>query len=148
MYVTHSPMGVVGPEAPRFVKMPPISLPAPLPEAGSCCFELSLEQNSAYSLSTLDTARKGQLSPGTKTAHAVEGAARGCGTFPTPITTVQFPQDYHTDFSPSKVRFSDFPEFLSDIQGVFRVHPDPFEPAAVFGEKQQAKQVPTREHVY
>ena len=58
--------------------------------------------------------------------QAVEGAAHGCGTFPTPITGTPFPLPYKTDFSPQYVRFQDFPEFLSDIQGIFRIRLNPF----------------------
>lgn len=58
--------------------------------------------------------------------QAVEGAARGCGTFPTPITATPFPLPYKTDFSAQYVRFQDFPEFLSDIQGIFRIRGNPF----------------------
>eukprot|EP01046_Picozoa_sp_COSAG06_P043062 COSAG06_NODE_5586_length_3382_cov_3.467560_1_plen_493_part_00 len=76
LFITHSPMGVVGPEAPRFVKLPPVILPT---GGAECCFNVSLEQNSVYSLSTRDTARKGAVPAGVKTSHAVEGAAHGCG---------------------------------------------------------------------
>jgi hypothetical protein len=141
LFRTDSAMGRVGPSAPRFVRMTPINLPhVDDSSSGSggddaegkvhgCCFELTLEQNSIVSLSTKDTAKKGEVPAGTRVTHAPEGAAHGCGTFPTPITTVGFPQNYRTNFSQAFVRFSDFPEFLSDIQGVFRIRADPFDHA-------------------
>lgn len=67
------------------------------------------------------------MSAGTPSASAVEGAANGCGSFPTSITSTPFPRAYSTNFSAANVRFSDFPEFLSDVQGVFRVRPSPFD---------------------
>ena len=72
LFVTHSDMAVDGAQAPRFVRLPPIKLP---PAAGkdssssTCCFDMSLSRNSVYSLSTRDTAKKGQLRPGTRSAH-------------------------------------------------------------------------------
>jgi hypothetical protein len=47
---------------------------------------------------------------------------------------------YSTNFSASKVRFSDFPEFLSDVQGVFRVRPNPFTDNVDSGDVKQAPQ--------
>ena len=140
LFVTHSPMGSVGPNAPRFVRGAPVRLPlinATAVKLGAatstrgggeeeCCFDMTLEQNAVYSLSTQDTARRGEVPADTRLAHAPEGAANNCGTFPTPITTVGFPQNYTTNFGAASVRFNDFPEFLSDIQGIFRVRPDPF----------------------
>jgi len=53
----------------------------------------------------------------------VEGVAHGCGVVEKSIVAAPtpFPFPYSTDFSSSRVRFNDFPEFLSDVQGVFRV---------------------------
>lgn len=179
LFVTHSNMAVVGADAPRFVRLPPIHLPLPAgttsTDSSTCCFDLSLSRNSVYSLSTRDTAKKGQLRPGTRSVHvslnharlplspsrtwppaacadsirtlhpqAVEGAARGCGTFPTPITETPFPLPYKTDFSPQYVRFQDFPEFLSDIQGIFRIRANPFsgteEPSTVDSQLEPHRQ--------
>jgi hypothetical protein len=153
LFRTDSPMGTFGPSAPRFVRMPPIKLPSVDSSSGSgsyqndaegssqgCCFELTLQQNSIVSLSTKDTAKKGDVPAGTLVTHAPEGAAKGCGTFAAPITTVGFPESYRTNFSPTNVRFSDFPEFLSDIQGVFRIRADPFSDQAA----ERASSDPTR----
>jgi hypothetical protein len=132
LFFTHSMMGV--PEGTRFEPLPPIELPTiELPtrvDADACCFEIVLKQNSIYSLSTKNTAKKGKVPAETTLAHAPEGVANGCGTFPTPITTTTFPIGYSTNFSLASVRFNDFAEFLSDIQGVFRVRIDPFDGSA------------------
>lgn len=113
-----------GLNATRFEAVPAIALPRS--GSGKCCFAALLEPNCIYSYTTTTAATKGVPDPKIRQVHAVEGAGSGCGTFDAPITAVNFPFPYHTDFSPAHVRFDDFPEFLSDMQGIFRVRPDPF----------------------
>jgi hypothetical protein len=138
-------MGDVGDGAVRFEPLPPIELPGAR-SVGGCCFDMDLKQNAVYSVSTTNTARKGTLSKGTRAVRAPEKAAVGCSTFPTPITSVAFPMPYNTTFAANKVRFNDFPEFLSDVQGIFRVVPDPFAEIGVDadGDAEVARHMPTR----
>lgn len=117
-----------GPNATRFEVVP--AMPLPGLGSGKCCFAALLEPNCIYSFSTTSAATKGVPDLKIRQVHAVQGAGSGCGTFDAPITAVNFPFPYHTDFSPARVRFDDFPEFLSDVQGIFRIRPDPFGDAA------------------
>lgn len=93
--------------------------PIPLPRDAACCFKMTLLPNAIYSLSTRSDTKKCQLPVGSKEVTPPEGAARGCGPFPVSLSLEPFPFPYATQFS--KHRFSDFPEFLSDVQGVFRI---------------------------
>ena len=138
LFVTHSPMKIVGTDAPRFEKLPPIALPT---GGAQCCFDMSLDDNSVYSLSTRDTARRGTVPAEVQTSHAPEGAAVGCGYFPTVITKEIFPLDYQTNFSQDRVRFNDLPEFLSDVQGIFRIRQDPFVATSGRAERQVLHQL-------
>ena len=72
----------------------------------------------------MSLASKG-LYPSDHLVQAREGASNGCGAFPESITSTPFPFPYRTNFSsPDAVNFQDFPRYLSDIEGVFRVKSD------------------------
>ena len=97
--------------------------PRPVFDA-QCCVTLQLEPNSLYTLSTVATARKG--SHPIASIAPTEGQGPGCGSVASWSGGEPFPLPYHTAFEPAQVRFRDFPEFMSDVQGVFRVVANPF----------------------
>ena len=127
LHVRFSALGNLTVGAPRFQRREPVDLlPAAAGGGGDCCFTAELERNAVYSFSTRNDTAKGAPSPGTRVSpKPPEGAGRGCGAVSEPLSS-PFPMPYSTTFAPEQVRFSDFPEFLSDVQGVFRVTKDPF----------------------
>lgn len=98
----------------RFEELDPVT---PLLSNGTCCFTLPLLANSVYTVSTTSGATKGDR-PGNRIT-AVEGLSGGCSAFSTPIAS-PFPLPYATKFDEPD-RFHDFPKYLSDAEGVFRV---------------------------
>lgn len=88
-----------------------------------CCFNFTTQPNSIYSVTTLGptTMAKGHPPAGTKFVVPPEGLPNGCEYVTTNLTSVPFPLPYFTDFGRHHVRFDDFPEFLTDEQGIWRV---------------------------
>jgi hypothetical protein len=56
----------------------------------------------------------------------VESQAPGCGSVAAWTGGTAFPLPYKTTFEEEQVKFRDFAEYLSDMQGIFRVVSDPF----------------------
>jgi galactosylceramidase len=102
-----------------------------------CCFSANITANSIYTFSTKHGAKKG-FHPG-GTVHPIAGANAGCGVAKLPLAA-PFPFPYNTSFNEPD-RFRDFPRFLSDLNGVFRVVGDDggrlrqqmLEPSSAFG---------------
>ena len=109
----------------RFQQQPSIKPTA------DCCFMISLKPNSLYTISTTTGASHGSGQFAKVTAP--EGIPRGCGYFDKPLARTPFPLPYATSFdlrNNQQVRFMDFPAFLSDLEGVFRVGGDPWNSSA------------------
>jgi len=87
------------------------------------CTQVQLRPNSLLTLSTTRGAKKGFHPGATITPlpdagfNPVTGGSPGCLYFKAPIAA-PFPFPYSTTFKPN---FRDFPKYLSDIGGVFRV---------------------------
>eukprot|EP01052_Picozoa_sp_SAG31_P037853 SAG31_NODE_4956_length_2836_cov_1.271830_1_plen_610_part_00 len=102
----------------RFEEQTPPGLDA------TCCVALMLQPNSIYTLSTIQTARKGAHP--IEAITPVESQAASCGSVAKWQNTTPFALPYTTTFSAAQVHFSDFAEFFADMQGIFRVQADPF----------------------
>lgn len=95
-----------------------------MPLDDACCFEVSLARNSLWTFSTLRGAKKGAFGSD-RVWKPPEGISKshGCAPFEQPAASTGFPFPYFTDFRDwdKAVRFHDFPVYLSDLEGVFRV---------------------------
>ncbi len=89
-----------------------------------CCVLLMLEANSLYTLSTVSSARKGTHPISSITP--VESQSPGCGSVAAWTGGTAFPLPYKTTFGQEQIKFRDFAEYLSDMQGIFRVVSNPF----------------------
>jgi hypothetical protein len=112
----------------RFVKLADVTVDA------QCCFHANLTANSIQTFSTKGGAKKGAHPDAT--VRPVEGADNGCGVA-TARLAAPFPFPYGTNFTEPE-RFRDFPRYLSDIDGVFRVKDEVLrqqmlEPSSAFG---------------
>jgi hypothetical protein len=59
----------------------------------------------------------------------VEGQAATCGSIANWTNKTPFPLPYRTSFEAAQVRFADFAEYFADMQGIFRVEPNPYNDA-------------------
>ena len=82
-----------------------------------CCFHANLSASSIHTFSTKRGATRG--SHPDATVSVPEGANPGCGVATLPLAA-PFPFPYLTHFNETG-RFRDYPKYLSDINGVFRV---------------------------
>eukprot|EP01050_Picozoa_sp_SAG11_P001513 SAG11_NODE_65_length_18798_cov_11.881224_12_plen_762_part_00 len=94
-----------------------VQLPENVTTNASCCFDVNLTANSQHTFSTKVGAKKG-VHPGA-TVVPVEGADSGCGVAKARLAA-PFPLPFSTNFSETD-RFRDYPKYLSDIDGVYRV---------------------------
>ena len=130
----------------------PAPTPTPTPAPTPCCATVALQPNSIYTLTTLPASAAAVAAAGAARAGAgpesaqsvehtslaagspgfitpVEGVSPGCGGIASWHNGTRFPLPYAADFTSlaTAARFRDFPVYLSDMQGIFRLESLPTE---------------------